>query len=242
MRRTHRARHGVDDCADRWRLGRLGRSERYGRSGRNRGNDRRIGVTPRPHDAAHLVLAHRSGKHVRPGRGRRSPLPRRNAPSPLDGDPRPGPPRRVEPRQRLSRSRPARRGDRLPERTLPRTRPRPHRCRADDVRAGELRALPPQDLQRGVDRRWCPVRTIAVRHGPPHSGVRPGRSAVRVPRQCRRDARACGELVRSGSGHRTVPRRAGTGGDPHEGGDPQPPHRNLAPSGGGDRLRRRNSR
>jgi hypothetical protein len=31
--------------------------------------------------------------------------------------------------------------------------PRPDRRRADDVRAGQLRALPPQDLQRRVDRR-----------------------------------------------------------------------------------------
>ena len=32
-------------------------------------------------------------------------------------------------------------------------RTRPHRCRTDDVRASQLRALPPQDLQRGLRHR-----------------------------------------------------------------------------------------
>ena len=43
-----------------------------------------------------------------------------------------------------------RRRDRLPRRCLHTAPPRSDRRRTDDVRAGELRALPPQDLQRGA--------------------------------------------------------------------------------------------
>ena len=57
-----------------------------------------------------------------------------------------------------------------------------------------------------------PVRAVAVRHGPPHAGAQPRRCPVRVPRQCRRGARARGELVRSRSGHRAVLGRVRAGG------------------------------
>ena len=45
------------------------------------------------------------------------------------------------------------RRDRLPVRGVHGARPQSHRRRADDVRAGEQRALPPQDLQRDLDDR-----------------------------------------------------------------------------------------
>ena len=45
-------------------------------------------------------------------------------------------------------------GDRLPRRGVRTHGPRPDRRRAHDVRAGQLRALPAQDLQRRLDRRW----------------------------------------------------------------------------------------
>ena len=56
-----------------------------------------------------------------------------------------------------SRSRPTR--STTSSRTSAKLGARPDRRRADDVRAGELRALPPQDLQRHVDRRRRARRT-----------------------------------------------------------------------------------
>ena len=46
---------------------------------------------------------------------------------------------------------------------------RPHRCRAHDVRAGELRALPAQDLQRRLDHRRRAPAEVAVRDDPQHA-------------------------------------------------------------------------
>ena len=45
---------------------------------------------------------------------------------------------------------------------------RPHRRRADDVRPGQQRALPPQDLQRPVGDRRPGTAQHAVRHDPRH--------------------------------------------------------------------------
>ena len=60
-------------------------------------------------------------------------------------------------RERRAGARALRRRDRLPRRRLHPPRARPDRRRADDVRAGELGALPAQDLQRVVDRRRRPA-------------------------------------------------------------------------------------
>ncbi len=49
---------------------------------------------------------------------------------------------------------PVRRRDRLSGAELRRPWPQPHRHRTDDVRAGQLRALSAQDLQRRLDHRW----------------------------------------------------------------------------------------
>jgi phosphoribosylformylglycinamidine synthase len=51
----------------------------------------------------------------------------------------------------------------LPRRELHRAGPQPDRCRADDVRAGELRALPAQDLQRAVEHRRRGRGSLPVR-------------------------------------------------------------------------------
>src|SRR3990172_3513369 len=62
-----------------------------------------------------------------------------------------------------------RRGDRLPAQCLPAARPRSNGRRTDDVRAGEFRALPPQDLQRRLDRRRRENAPVPVRHDPAHA-------------------------------------------------------------------------
>jgi hypothetical protein len=56
--------------------------------------------------------------------------------------------------------------DRLPASTLRRARPRAVRRRADDVRAGEFRALPAQDLQRQLTHRRRATAAVAVRDDP----------------------------------------------------------------------------
>ena len=60
------------------------------------------------------------------------------------------------------------RRDRLPGRELQPHRAQSHRCRADDVRAGQFRALPPQDFQRLVGDRRRGAGEDAVRHDPRH--------------------------------------------------------------------------
>ena len=74
---------------------------------------------------------------------------------------------RIEARTRRWASRCRAGRDRLPRRAASRARARSDRRRADDVRAGELRALPAQDLQRRLDRRRRARRTaVAVRDDP----------------------------------------------------------------------------
>ena len=60
-------------------------------------------------------------------------------------------------------------------------------CRSDDVRAGEQRALPPQDLQRGLGHRRVCRAAHAVRDDPAHARPEPRRRAVRLQRQRGRD-------------------------------------------------------
>ena len=77
-------------------------------------------------------------------------------------------------------------------------RARSHRCRTHDVRAGQLRALPAQDLQRGVHHRWraqptslfAMIRNTYARDPaacsrpiattPPSSRAAPGRASFRI--------------------------------------------------------------
>jgi hypothetical protein len=70
------------------------------------------------------------------------------------------------------------RRDRLPGRRLrQQAAPQSQRRRADDVRAGQQRALPAQDLQRPLRRRRPGADAVAVRHDPQHRA--PGTAAHR---------------------------------------------------------------
>ena len=80
-----------------------------------------------------------------------------------------------------------------------RLRPRSDRRRADDVRAGELRALPSQDLQRGLDHRRRAPAEVAVRDDQEHLRAQFARRAVGVSRQRSGDRRA----ARPSAGSRT---------------------------------------
>ena len=126
-----------------------------------------------------------------------------------------------------------------------RARPRSHGCRADDVRAGELRALPAQDLQRGLDDRWRRRRMRPLfQPDPAHHGGRARAaccSAYKDNAAVDRPATPATRLstpMRMASTART-PRPVH---DPRQGRDAQPPHRDLAVSGRRDRLGRRAAR
>ena len=115
------------------------------RAARRRRARRRRGAAARPHDRVRVLRSRRGARSCSTSS--------RRAPSvaidvlgggraALDGG---------EPRLRPGA---LGRRDRLPARRLPRARPQPERRRADDVRAGQQRALPAQDLQRELhDRR-----------------------------------------------------------------------------------------
>ena len=136
------------------------------------------------------------------------------------------------------------RGDRLSGRGVRHARARSHRCRAHDVRAGQFRALPAQDLQRAsssIDGE--PERDVAVRHDSRDScGELRGR-AVRLSRQRRGDRR-----FRAARGSFPIPATRRYGGvdeprrHPDEGGDAQPSDGDLALSRRRHRLGRRDSR
>ena len=135
------------------------------------------------------------------------------------------------------------RRDRLPGRRLPRAGPRSDRRRADDVRPGQQRALPAQDLQRRVRRRRPAAAAVAVPDDPPQHRGEPGRRAVRLQRQRRGDRRA-----RRAAASSPIPTTGVYGAQPEpiahpdEGRDPQPPDRDLAVPGRGHRLGRRDPR
>ena len=212
------------------------------RRARRRRSPLRFGPAPRPHDAERLSAGDVLLAGVRMGRRRGGDVPRRHTSPAFDDPPwrgRAGGPRGCE---RSPWPCPRRGGDRLPPCPVRRAWPGPHRRRADDVRAGELRALPPQDLQCLVDHRRRRDRAFAVPDDPSHPGAASGRGAVGIPRQRGGHARARCELVRSRSGFPALRVPAGAGRDPDEGGDPQSPDRDLALPGCRHRLRRRDPR
>ena len=90
---------------------------------------------------------------ARPDRGRRRAVPPFDAAPARAGAGARRRARGARARERRAGARALRRRDRLPRRRLHPPRTRPDRRRADDVRAGELGALPAQDLQRVLDRR-----------------------------------------------------------------------------------------
>ena len=68
-------------------------------------------------------------------------------------------------------------------------RPQSDRRRTDDVRAGEFRALPAQDLQCGLDRRRRAPTAVAVRHDPAHARRQSAAHRRRLRRQRRHHGR-----------------------------------------------------
>ena len=116
-----------------------------------------------------------------------------------------------------------------------------HRRGADDVRAGEQRALPAQDLQRLLLHRRRAAGQEHVRHDPQHAPAHPehtivayaDNASVMEGHAVERFLPAEGGLYRKGERH---PPRA------DEGGDAQPSHRHLALSRRLHRRRRRDPR
>ena len=82
-----------------------------------------------------------------------------------------------------------RRRDRLLDEELRHARSRSDRRRADDVRAGQQRALPAQDLQRRLRDRRRKARKIAVQADQAEHRGEPGRRALGLQRQRRRHRR-----------------------------------------------------
>ncbi len=210
---AHRARHRL-----------LRRRQRRPQAG-----DR--GLAPRSHDR---------DRARQPGSGRTAVPPCRAAAARIDryfcarprgaggGQPRHGP--------RLVRRR-----DRLSAGKFSRHRPQSHRCRTHHVRAGELRALPPQDLQCLLGDRRQGRGAYAVRHDPRDGKGQPAGHGARLFGQLRHHGRARNRalLPRCGRGLRLSPRDHA---HPDEGGDAQPSNRDFAFSGRCHGLRRRDPR
>ena len=131
--------------------------------------------------------------------------------------------------------------DRLPARGLPRARARPDRRRAHDVRAGQLRALPAQDLQWRVDHRRREAGRNADGHDPRNGKSQSAGHGARLCRQCSHHARARRAALLSGR-RRRVAGACGTHAYRDEVRDAQSPDRDLALSRRGDRCRRRDPR
>ena len=131
-------------------------------------------------------------------------------------------------------------------RGLPRPRPQPDRRRADDVRAGQQRALPAQDLQRVIHHRRRSRRSKSlfgmIRHthqaNPQHTVVAYSDNASVMEGVAGR-ARSCRAAARR---RRTYERRDAHAPRADEGGDAQPPDRDLAVPRCFDRRRRRDPR
>ena len=120
-------------------------------------------------------------------------------------------------------------------------RTRPDRRRADDVRAGELGALPAQDLQRAVDHRRRAARGNAVRDDPHHACGEPAGNGARVSDNAAvLEGRAAHRFFADPHGRY----RSARGADAlsGEGRNPQSPDRDLAVPRRRDRCGRRDSR
>ncbi len=147
-------------------------------------------------------------------------------------------------RQRALRPRAVGRRDRLPGARLHRAAPQPDRRRADDVRAGQQRALPAQDLQRALHDRRRRAGPLDVRDDPPHPRDGAAAHRRRVQRQRVGDGGRRDRALAAGGLHQraAVPRPARDGARADEGRDAQPPDRDLAVPRGVDRRRRRDPR
>jgi hypothetical protein len=137
---------------------------------------------------------------------------------------------------------PGRGRDRVPARALRRAGSPALGRGADDVRAGQLRALPAQDLQRQLDHRRQAAGALAVPDDPAHPPADPAAHPVGLQRQRRGDRGLPGRALPPGPRRRLPHRPGGTVGLLHQGGDPQPPDRDLAVPGRLHRRRRRDPR
>ncbi len=136
------------------------------------------------------------------------------------------------------------RRDRLPRRRLHRPCAQPERRRADDVRAGQQRTLPAQDLQRRLHDRRREAAAVDVRHDPPHREGLAAAQHRRLQRQRGGDGRRAPRALAAHRLHeRTAVRRARRDrACADEGRDAQPPDRDLAVPGRFHRRRRRDPR
>ena len=134
-----------------------------------------------------------------------------------------------------------RRRDRLSAGKFSRHRPQSHRRRTHHVRAGELRALPPQDFQCVLGHRRQGRGAHAVRHDPRDGESQSAGHGARLFGQLRHHGRARDRalLPRCGRPLRLSPRDHA---HPDEGGDAQPSDRDFAVSGRGHGLGRRDPR
>ena len=148
-------------------------------------------------------------------------------------------------RQRSPRPGPGRRRDRLPARALRRAGPRSGRRRTDDVRAGQLRALPPQDLQRhaGPSTAASSAQSLfkMIKHThaqtPQHTLSAYSDNAAVV------EGYADAALPPgSGDAARTAAKPSSRVGVLHQGRNPQPSDRDRAVPGRAHRQRRRDPR
>ena len=201
-------------------------------AGSGRGGPRQgRGVPARPHDP---------GRVVRPDPGG-APLRSRRAP-PRDPGGRPGWRARGPGRgERRPRPGPVRRRDRLPDRELHRPGAQPHGRGADDVRPGQLGALPAQDLQCRLGHRRRAPGPLPLRHDPQYHPVRTRWGPVGLQGQCRRHRGLAGTAAGPGPGDGVYRELVEAHPPADEGGDPQPPHGHRAGSRGGHRLGRARS-
>ncbi len=141
------------------------------------------------------------------------------------------------------RARAGRRRDRVSGRGIPRPEAQSDRRRTDDVRAGQQRALPAQDLQCGVHDRRRAAGAQPVRHDPPHA---PGESAAHGRRlfgqRLGHGRRHRGALSRQAGLRLALPGGSHAAARADEGGNAQPSDGDLALSRCVDRRRRRDSR
>jgi hypothetical protein len=112
-----------------------------------------------------------------------------------------------------------------------RTRPRPVRRRTDDVRAGQFRALPAQDLQRQLDHRRRGAGAVAVQDDQAHPRATPEHTlSAYSDNAAVVEGYAAARFRPDPATQRTAPKRRRQR-VLHQGRNPQPPDRDRAVPG-----------
>ena len=150
----------------------------------------------RPHDAGPVPAPLRGGGALLPDRRRADPRDRHRERGP----------RRAGDDERGDGARPRPGGDRPPARGVHRAPAQSARRRGDDVRPGQLRALPPQDLQRRMDGGRGGAGGHPLRDDPEHPGEEPRGGALRLPRQRGGDRRRPGAVAGARARNRSLRR------------------------------------